>query len=206
MNQENQQATSDSRGASPIQGPRSSEKKAKAKKRELSIEEVFASVSTVQASGLNPPPARTVLTPRSAEACLKHGINPEILRIRDLESFFDVTVDPAVQRMRHEAYSQRRHEMMALVRTERKKIVNAEVKAGMTSGETEGLTPGAIIAAQVSVCEGDDDVYVYVCVFSLLLVTAYLVFVDYFGGEIASNPVRLFDVFVETSLIPHELK
>jgi len=57
-------------------------------KHELSIEEIFASVSTVQASGLNPPPARTVLTPRSAESCLKHGINPEILRIRDLESFF----------------------------------------------------------------------------------------------------------------------
>ena len=36
------------------------------------MEEVFGSVSDVQASGLNPPPARTVLTPRSAEACLKH--------------------------------------------------------------------------------------------------------------------------------------
>lgn len=59
-----------------------------AKKPEMNVEEVFASVSNVQASGLNPPPARTVLTPRSAEACLKHGINPEILRIRDLESFY----------------------------------------------------------------------------------------------------------------------
>jgi hypothetical protein len=62
--------------------------KTAAKKPEMNIEEVFASVSNVQASGLNPPPARTVLTPRSAEACLKHGINPEILRIRDLESFY----------------------------------------------------------------------------------------------------------------------
>ena len=58
------------------------------RKKEMNIEEVFASVSNVQASGLNPPPARTVLTPRSAESCLKHGINPEILRIRDLESFY----------------------------------------------------------------------------------------------------------------------
>lgn len=58
------------------------------KKPEMTVEEVFASVSSVQASGLNPPPARTVLTPRSAESCLKHGINPEILRIRDLESFY----------------------------------------------------------------------------------------------------------------------
>ena len=63
-----------------------------APKAELSVEEVFASVSNVQASGLNPPAARTVLTPRSAEACLKNGINPEILRIRDLESFFGACV------------------------------------------------------------------------------------------------------------------
>lgn len=28
-----------------------------------------------------------VLTPRSAEACLKHGVNPEILRLRDLDRF-----------------------------------------------------------------------------------------------------------------------
>jgi len=121
------------------------------KKPEMTVEEVFASVSSVQASGLNPPPARTVLTPRSAESCLKHGINPEILRIRDLESFYDPNVDPAIQRMRHEAYSQRRHEMMGLVRTERKKIMNAEMKAGMASsggGDSAGLTPGAIIAAQ----------------------------------------------------------
>ncbi|CAN0461446.1 unnamed protein product, partial [Discosporangium mesarthrocarpum] len=38
-----------------------------------------------QVTGINPPPAKVVLTPRSAEACLKHGINPEILRIRDLD-------------------------------------------------------------------------------------------------------------------------
>jgi hypothetical protein len=117
-------------------------------KKEMNIEEVFASVSNVQASGLNPPPARTVLTPRSAESCLKHGINPEILRIRDLESFYDPNVDPAIQSMRHDAYSNRRHEMMGLVRAERKKIVNAEVAAGQGAGGDSGLTPGAILAAQ----------------------------------------------------------
>jgi hypothetical protein len=57
-------------------------------------------------------------------------------------------VDPAIQRMRHEAYSQRRHEMMGLVRNERKKIVNAEVAAGHGDGGETGLTPGAILAAQ----------------------------------------------------------
>jgi hypothetical protein len=88
-------------------------------KRAFDIEEIFSSVSDVQASDLTPPPAHVVLTPRSAEACLKHGINPEILRIRDLDSFWEAGLDPAIQRMRHEAYSQRRHEMMRLCRMER---------------------------------------------------------------------------------------
>ena len=91
-------------------GPKSTRTRKKSlQQRALTVEEVFGSVSDVQASGLNPPPARTVLTPRSAEACLKHGVNPEILRIRDLESFNEAGLDPAIQRMRSEAYSQRRY-------------------------------------------------------------------------------------------------
>ena len=90
--------------------------------RAQTVEEIFASVSTVTASGLNPPPQRVVLTPRSAEACLKHGVNPESLRIRDLDSFKESGIDQAVQRMRHEAYSQRRHEYMKIVRGARKKL------------------------------------------------------------------------------------
>jgi hypothetical protein len=88
-------------------------------RRAHNVEEIFASVSSVQASDLAAPPARVTLTPRSAEACLKHGINPEMLRIRDLDSFWEPGIDPAIQRMRHEAYSQRRHEMMRLCRVER---------------------------------------------------------------------------------------
>jgi len=85
------EASSEAPGASSTIGRKSTRKGSStsaAPKSVMSIEEVFASVSNVQTSGLNPPPARTVLTPRSAEACLKNGINPEILRIRDLESFF----------------------------------------------------------------------------------------------------------------------
>eukprot|EP00620_Florenciella_sp_RCC1587_P018944 CAMPEP_0182573454 /NCGR_PEP_ID=MMETSP1324-20130603/20224_1 /TAXON_ID=236786 /ORGANISM="Florenciella sp., Strain RCC1587" /LENGTH=611 /DNA_ID=CAMNT_0024788569 /DNA_START=90 /DNA_END=1925 /DNA_ORIENTATION=- len=117
--------------------------------RALTIEEVFGSVSDVKAAGLNPPPARTVLTPRSAEACLKNGVNPEILRIRDLESFNEQGLDPAIQRMRSEAYSQRRHAMMQLCRAERKKLINAEAKAEALGGaQQSGMTPGAIVAQQ----------------------------------------------------------
>ena len=88
-------------------------------RRAYTIEEIFTSVSNVQAADLAPPPAHVTLTPRSAEACLKHGINPEVLRIRDLDSFYEINLDPAIQRMRHEVYSQRRHELMRLCRIER---------------------------------------------------------------------------------------
>ncbi|DBA05304.1 TPA: hypothetical protein N0F65_007466 [Lagenidium giganteum] len=107
-----------------------STKKVKIKKkkgpRAQTIEEVFATISTVRSSGLNPPAEHIVLTPRSAEACLRCGVNPETLKIRDLDSFYDPEITPAVQRMRHEAYSMRRHEEMKAVRAEKKKIVAAE--------------------------------------------------------------------------------
>ena len=103
--------------------------------RAQTVEEIFASVSTVSSSGLNPPPNRVVLTPRSAEGCLKHGINPESLRIRDLDSFKESGIDQAVQRMRHEAYSQRRHEYMKVVRAARKKLYSQQ--AGGAKGESK---------------------------------------------------------------------
>ena len=87
------------------------------------IEEIWESVSRTKSADLNPPPSKIVLTPRSAEACLRHGLNPEILRIRPLDSFDVKGVDPTVQRLRHETYTQRRFEMMRLVRAERKRLV-----------------------------------------------------------------------------------
>ena len=64
----------------------------------------------------------TQSAPRSAEACLRHGVNPEVLRIRPLDSFHEIDLDPVVQRMRHEVYTKRRFEMMRLARAERKKV------------------------------------------------------------------------------------
>jgi hypothetical protein len=113
-------------------------KKRKKKVPPVSIEEIFNQVSTVVASNLNPPPGRVVLTPRSAEICLKFGINPEIPGI-----------DPAVQRMRHEAYVQRRHEIMKQCRQERKRMLNAEFKQSTNiNHEAPGLTPDMILEQQ----------------------------------------------------------
>ncbi|KAF0689657.1 Aste57867_18894 [Aphanomyces stellatus] len=106
--------------------PTKKKKKKKAKLRPQTIEEVFSTLSTLKANGINPPPEKIVLTPRSAEACLRTGVNPETLKIRDLDSFGDNGVSPAVQKMRHEAYSMRRHDQMKLVRAEKKKILSEE--------------------------------------------------------------------------------
>ena len=129
-----------------------SKKRAKLAAKAQTIEEIWESVSSTKNGDLNPAPSRIVLTPRSAEACLRHGLNPEILRIRPLDSFAVPGIDPTVQRLRHETYTQRRFEMMRLVRAERKRLVNqeereAELAAGGGGGSAK-ITPQQIIAAQ----------------------------------------------------------
>ena len=103
------------------------------------IEEIWESVSRTKSADLNPPPSKIVLTPRSAEACLRHGLNPEILRIRPLDSFDVKGVDPTVQRLRHETYTQRRFEMMRLVRAERKRLVAQEARDADLAAQLSAL-------------------------------------------------------------------
>ncbi|RHY74453.1 hypothetical protein DYB30_003686 [Aphanomyces astaci] len=120
-------SSSDMAAVSP--SSKKKKKKRAAKLRPQTVEEVFSTLSTLKANGINPPPEKIVLTPRSADACLRTGVNPETLKIRDLESFGDNGVSPAVQKMRHEAYSMRRHDQMKLVRAEKKKILAEEDSA-----------------------------------------------------------------------------
>ena len=84
-----------------------SKKRAKLAAKAQTIEEIWESVSSTKNGDLNPAPSRIVLTPRSAEACLRHGLNPEVLRIRPLDSFSVAGIDPTVQRLRHETLSLR---------------------------------------------------------------------------------------------------
>ena len=117
-------------------------KKKRSQRVPVSIEDLFNKPSTQTAANINPPPGKVVLTPRSAESCLKLGVNPEIIKIRDIDSFWEPSIDPSVQRMRHEAYVQRRYEVMKQLRVERKKMAhiaehgdtkkNAAASAGMT--------------------------------------------------------------------------
>lgn len=85
----------------------------------------------------------------SAELCLKLGLNPEVLKIRDIDSFWETGIDPAIQRMRHEAYVQRRHDLMKQSRKERKKLMNMEFEAATTvSSAAVTMTPEMILEQQ----------------------------------------------------------
>jgi hypothetical protein len=114
----------------------------------IGLEEVFNELSNVTSSNLNPPPGKILLTPRSAEICLKLGVNPEILKIRDIDSFFEVGIDPAVQRIRHEAYVQRRYDTMKQCRLERKRLAIAEFEASTNINQTDTLTPEMLLEQQ----------------------------------------------------------
>jgi hypothetical protein len=114
----------------------------------ISLEDIFNQVSTVTSSNINPPPGKIVLTPRSAEVCLKLGINPEILKIRDIDSFWEPGIDPAVQRIRHEAYVQRRYDVMKKCRIERKQMALAEFETATSMKTKQEMTPEMILKQQ----------------------------------------------------------
>ena len=132
---------------SSTQGGESKKKRGK-KNHPISLEEVFNQLSSVTSSNLNPPAGKIVLTPRSAEVCLKLGVNPEILKIRDIDSFWEPGMDAAVQRIRHEAYVQRRHDIMKECRLEKKRLNIAEFEAATNMNQVETLTPEMILEQQ----------------------------------------------------------
>mmetsp|Transcript_10784 Transcript_10784/g.10410 ORF Transcript_10784/g.10410 Transcript_10784/m.10410 type:complete len:642 (+) Transcript_10784:246-2171(+) len=144
--------TSDTQGTSGGFSTSSAMKRKKKKEQPVySLEDLFGQVSSANTSNLNAPPGKIVLTPRSAEACLKLGVNPEILKVRDIDSFWEPGgIEPVVQRMRHEAYVQRRHDTMKQCRLERKRITNAmfdESGAVDASGE-QAMTQEVLLQSQ----------------------------------------------------------
>jgi hypothetical protein len=135
--------------SSPAKSTKSNKKLKDKNVLPVTIEDVFNQISNASAQDINPPLGRTLLTPRSAEACLKLGANPELLKLRDIDSFWEPNVDPAVQRLRHEAYIQRRHELMKQCRQERKRVMNREFEQATTiQTMPNAMTPEMILAAQ----------------------------------------------------------
>jgi len=66
-----------------------------------------------------------------------HGIDPDVLKIRDFDSFWENGMDPEIQRLRHEAYSRRRHELMNVARDERFKLQNQELNSLQDSSNSK---------------------------------------------------------------------
>lgn len=114
----------------------------------INLDEVFNQVSEITSANINPPPAKIVLTPRSAEICLKLGVNPEVLKIRDIDSFWEPGIDPAVQRIRHEAYVQRRYDLMKQCRLERKRLAVAEFESATNLTASATITPEMLLKQQ----------------------------------------------------------
>ena len=114
----------------------------KKRKGKVEIDSIYQSVSNVKAYGDYPPHPRYVLTPRSAEACLRTGVDPEDLRIRDLDSFWEPGLDPSIQALRHEAYSEMRFKTYEMVKKERNMIKNEEMRVAKSSKEKKGGARG----------------------------------------------------------------
>ena len=124
-------------------------KKNKKKIPPISLDEVFNQVSTITATSGQSHVPPVVLTPRSAEVCLKLGVNPEVLKIRDIDSFWEGGVDPTVQRMRHEAYVQRRYELVKQCRLERKKLMNQQLESEtFFTAENDTMSPEKLLEKQ----------------------------------------------------------
>ena len=101
----------------------------------LTVEHIYQSVSNRKAYGDYPPNPKFVLTPRSAEACLRTGVDPEDLRIRDLDSFWEPGLDPALQALRHESNTEMRYKAYEMVKTARNQIQNEEVSLRRSKGK-----------------------------------------------------------------------
>lgn len=123
-------------------------KKRRSRRRKSTIEDIINSVSTIKAhdAGRQSAP-RVVMTPRSSQACLVTGVDPENLRIRDLDSFWQPELDPTVQRLRHEAYIKTRSDYMKLVRKEREELMG---KKGKVSAKFKAFTDDGAAADQDS--------------------------------------------------------
>lgn len=115
----------------------SSKKKAKKSQMPITLDELFNTVSNIRSSSLYVGDiSNVVLTPRSDKACTNMGINPEVLKIRELESFWEANIDPEIIRIRHSAYVERRHDLMKKCVQERKRVLNEESQLSLSLAKT----------------------------------------------------------------------
>lgn len=88
--------------------------------------EISKNTSTSNNALITTPIQPENLTPRSESVLLKLGIDPDVLRIRDINSFWEPGIAKQVQKLRFETNEGRRIEMYQICRSERNKIINNE--------------------------------------------------------------------------------
>jgi len=123
----------------------------KNRQRPLTLEEVFNQEVTKAPATFSRRSA-IILTPLSEESVRKHGINPDILRKRDLGSFFEPQMDARIQKMRYDAYSKRRDELMKIACKEKQNLRNMEAISLVEQANNEKngslLTPAEMLEQQ----------------------------------------------------------
>ena len=112
---------------------------------------VFCEVSDHTTLSLTNDSSNIVLTPLSSEACLKHGINPDALRQRTFDSFWEQNVSVEIQRIRYESYEKRRHDLMAAAVEEKNNLLkkSAQINDGCESNSdtlSQSITPSVMLA------------------------------------------------------------
>eukprot|EP00557_Chaetoceros_sp_GSL56_P007835 CAMPEP_0176506236 /NCGR_PEP_ID=MMETSP0200_2-20121128/16925_1 /TAXON_ID=947934 /ORGANISM="Chaetoceros sp., Strain GSL56" /LENGTH=564 /DNA_ID=CAMNT_0017905853 /DNA_START=899 /DNA_END=2589 /DNA_ORIENTATION=- len=116
----------------------------------LTLDEVFSQVT----STLTTTPGyqnKLLLTPTSSEACLRHGINPDHLRKRSFETFYENgQSDLDIQRLKYETYEYRRHELMEIASKEKERILRKQsgCDKSVSISTVASLTPSAVLREQ----------------------------------------------------------
>ena len=108
----------------------------------ITIEDLFSSPSRKRVHGKMGKPLRYTLTPRSAEAVLQSGVDPEEVQSRELESFWERGLDAERQNMRYESYNERRQVLIKLLRETKEEIVQQEAVRKSTAAE--GVTDAPV--------------------------------------------------------------
>ena len=83
--------------------------------------------------------APLLTSPRSLEACLRQGLEPEELVFRYVDSFAETGVSPDLQEIRWKHYEKKRLDKLAHVREERHKLV----QSGWAPPQPKKVVPGA---------------------------------------------------------------
>ncbi len=120
----------------------------------LTIDDVFQSTSTVTTpQDINDFSSsdEMILTPRSAKACAINGVNPVLLRKRNLGCFWEPDIDTSIQKLKYDMYNRRRYQLMKICCNEKARLEEEEgVKTTQANAAMlqQGKNKGGLLRTQ----------------------------------------------------------